>query len=187
MKTGLITLLPKPKKDLMKLDNWRPITLLCNNYNKLALVYANRLEYVLAQLVGEFQSTFIKVRYIHNNVRLIFDMMDYQCHTDLESFILFIYSFKAYAFLIRTLKIGFGEKFCRVSSMFYNDICSYICLNPGITPRLKVSMESDKVDPYHQKLSILCTQLLAHLIVNHSQLKGINIFGCEFYISLLMI
>lgn len=38
MKTGLITLLPKPNKNLL-LDNWRPITLLCNDYKWLALVY----------------------------------------------------------------------------------------------------------------------------------------------------
>lgn len=35
MKTGLITLLPKPNKDLLILDHWRPITLLCNDYKLL--------------------------------------------------------------------------------------------------------------------------------------------------------
>ncbi len=35
MKTGLITLLPKPKKQLLLLDNWRPITLLCTDYKYL--------------------------------------------------------------------------------------------------------------------------------------------------------
>lgn len=41
MKTGLMTLLLKPNKDVLKLDNWRPITLLCNDYKLLAVVYAN--------------------------------------------------------------------------------------------------------------------------------------------------
>ena len=35
MKTGLITCYLKPKKDLLLIDNWRPITLLCNDYNYL--------------------------------------------------------------------------------------------------------------------------------------------------------
>lgn len=78
MKTGLITLLPKPNKDLLLLDNWRPITLLCNDYKLLALVYANRVKNVLNNLIDEFQSAFIKGRHIHNNVRLIMDMLDYQ-------------------------------------------------------------------------------------------------------------
>lgn len=63
MRTGVITLLPKPNKDLMKLDNWRPITLLCNDYKLLATVYANRLKHVPAKLVEEFQSAFIKGRH----------------------------------------------------------------------------------------------------------------------------
>ena len=87
---GLITLLPKSNKDLLKLDNWRPITLLCNDYKIIALVYANRLKQVLAELVDEYQSAFIKGRNIHNNVRLILDMLDYQSLLETEGFILSI-------------------------------------------------------------------------------------------------
>ena len=90
MKTGLITLLPKPNKDLLLLDNWRPITLLCNDYKLLALVYANRVKNVLNKLIDEFQSAFIKGRHIHNNVRLTMDMLDYQSLINTESLILFI-------------------------------------------------------------------------------------------------
>lgn len=32
MKQGIITLIPKPNKDKLLLDNWRPITLLCIDY-----------------------------------------------------------------------------------------------------------------------------------------------------------
>lgn len=122
MKTGLITLLPKQNKDLLKLDNWRPITLLCNDYKLVALVYANRLKDVLVKLVDEVQSAFIKGRHIHNNVRLKLDMLDYQSLIESERVILFIDFFKAFdsiehTFLIQTLqKIGFGNKFCKLLS-----------------------------------------------------------------------
>lgn len=43
MKQGIITLIPKPNKDTLLLDNWRPITLLCNDYKSLAHVFAVRL------------------------------------------------------------------------------------------------------------------------------------------------
>lgn len=55
MKIGLITLLPKPQKDLLMLDNWRPITLLCNDYKILALVYANCLKHVIGKPIEEYQ------------------------------------------------------------------------------------------------------------------------------------
>lgn len=60
----------------MKLDYWRQIT---------------RLKHV-----EEFQSAFIKGRNIHNNVRLILNMLDYQSRIESESFILFIDFFKAF-------------------------------------------------------------------------------------------
>lgn len=189
MKIGLITLLPKPNKDLLNLDNWRPITLLCNDYKLVALVYANRLKNVLVSLVDEFQSAFIKGRHIHNNVRLILDMLDYQSFIDSESLILFIDFFKAFdsvehSFLIQTLKkFGFGEKFCKVIEMFYKDIISYVSLNPGMTPRINISRGIRQGCPISPKLFILCTQILAYLVVNNQEFKGINIFDYEFRIS----
>jgi len=44
MKQGIISLIPKPNKDLLIIDNWRPITLLNIDYKILAFVYATRLK-----------------------------------------------------------------------------------------------------------------------------------------------
>ena len=78
MKHGLITLIPKPNKDNLLLDNWRPITLLCNDYKLLAFVYANRLNEGLSHIIDECQSAFMKGRNIHNHTRLLLDILDYQ-------------------------------------------------------------------------------------------------------------
>lgn len=43
MKQGVITLIPKPNKDVLYLDNWRPITLLNSDYKLLACLYANTM------------------------------------------------------------------------------------------------------------------------------------------------
>lgn len=67
--------------------------------------------------------------------------------------------------------------------MFYNDIISYISINPGLTPRIKVSRGIRQGCPISPKLFILCTQLMAYLTVNHPELEGINIFDYEFGIS----
>lgn len=37
---GLIILIPKPNKDKLLLDNWRPITFLSNDYKLLSHVYS---------------------------------------------------------------------------------------------------------------------------------------------------
>lgn len=189
MKTGLITLLPKPKKDLLLLDNWRPITLLCNDYKLLALVYAKRLKHIIGKLVEEYQSAFIKGRYIHNHIRLILDMIDYQSFIQPGSLVLFLDFFKAFNivehdFMFTVLKkLGFGEGFCNVIKMFYNDIYSYISLNPGTTPKIKILGGIRQGCPISPKLFILCTQMRAYLIVNHPQIKGITIFDYEYRVS----
>lgn len=189
MKTGLITLLPKPDKDLLQLDNWRPITLLCNDYKLLALVYANRIKNVLNKLIDEFQSAFIKGRHIHNNIRLIIDMLDYHEFINSDCLILFIDFFKAFdsvehEFLIQSLlMLGFGNRFCKIIRMFYYQIYSYISLDSDITQRIYVSCGIRQGCPISPKLFILCTQLLAYIIINHEELEGIKVFGNEFRIS----
>lgn len=42
MTQGVITLIPKPNKDKECLENWRPITLLNNDYKILALILAKK-------------------------------------------------------------------------------------------------------------------------------------------------
>lgn len=185
MKIGLITLLPKPQKDLMMLDNWRPITLLCHDYKLLALIYANRLKHVIRKLIEEYQSSFIKGRHIHNHIRLILDMIDYQSFIQSGSLALFIDFFKAFDtvehdFMFTVLKkLGFGEGLCKIMKMFYNDIYSYISLNPGV----RISRGIRQGCPISPKLFILCKQMLAYLIVNQPQIKGITIFDYEYRIS----
>ena len=47
MTQGLITLIPKPRKDPLHIDNWRPICLVNNDYKILALTLAKRIKKVL--------------------------------------------------------------------------------------------------------------------------------------------
>ncbi len=157
MKTGLITLLPKPKKQLLLLDNWRPITLLCTDYKLLALVYANRLKLVLGKLVEEYQSAFIKGRYIQNHIRLILDMIDYQSLIQSESLILFIdflkhsilWSMNLYLRRLECLVLGKG--FARLLKC---SITTFIV----IYPLTRLSNLSKTVYTMHSNVSLFSCQ-----------------------------
>ncbi|KAJ0029318.1 hypothetical protein NQD34_004315 [Periophthalmus magnuspinnatus] len=87
---GVITLIPKPKKDILNIDNWRPICLLNNDYKIFASVFARRLKSVLDSIIGETQSGFMQNRHISNNIRLVLDILDYSHLISDESFILFL-------------------------------------------------------------------------------------------------
>ena len=67
---GVITLILKEDSDLQLLNNWRPITLLNLDYKIMSKVIAKRIERVLPHLVCSDQSSFVKGRYIGQNVRL---------------------------------------------------------------------------------------------------------------------
>ena len=56
---GIITLLPKKGKDIKRVTNWRPITLLNVDYKIIAKVIATRLKRILHKLEHEDQRAFI--------------------------------------------------------------------------------------------------------------------------------
>lgn len=51
MKQGVICLIPKPKKDTLLLDNWRPISLLNNDYKLFALIFQSVLSWFYTPLL----------------------------------------------------------------------------------------------------------------------------------------
>ena len=73
---SIITLLPKVGKDSCFLSNWRPISLLNVDYKIASKVIANRIKSVLQTIINETQTGFMKGRYIGENIRLIFELLD---------------------------------------------------------------------------------------------------------------
>ena len=93
---GLITLIPKPKKDHLLIDNWRPISLLNTDYKVFASVLAKRLKNVLDPIIDETQSGFMRKRHISNNIRLVLDLIDYSSLCSDDSLIFFLDFYKAF-------------------------------------------------------------------------------------------
>ncbi len=72
-KRGIITLLSKKGKNRLFLKNWRPISLLNNDYNVIAIL-AMRLQLVLLNIINDDQSGYLKGRYIGQNIRILEDV-----------------------------------------------------------------------------------------------------------------
>ena len=75
-KQSIITIIPKQNKDLTILDNWRPISLLNVDYKIATKVIANRVKHVITKIIHNSQTGFIKGRYIGENIRLLFEIID---------------------------------------------------------------------------------------------------------------
>ena len=68
---GVIKLIPKKDAEPYFIKNWRPITLLNNDYKIVAKAIANRIKLVLPSLINHDQTGFLKGRFIGENIRLI--------------------------------------------------------------------------------------------------------------------
>lgn len=73
---GLMTLIPKAKKDIRHIDNWRPSSSLNNDYKNYASIIANQIREVLDSVIDEGQSGFMRKRRISDNIRLVLDLTD---------------------------------------------------------------------------------------------------------------
>lgn len=113
---SLITLLFK-KGDPQTLNNYRPISLINNDYKIIAFIFANRLQNILDKTIHINQLAYIKglinvKRKI--NCQHLFDFYD---ENDLKSILLFLNFQKAFHslewdFMLRVLKkFDFGESF----------------------------------------------------------------------------
>ncbi len=136
MKQGIIILIPKQGKEKRILDNLRPITLLNTDYKLLSGIIAARMKKGLSGFLGG--------RSIHNNIRLVLDLIDYSDIFVERGFIVFLDFYKAFdsvehTFILEALKhFGFGQKFTNLISILYNDINSCVALEHGTCSRFSV-------------------------------------------------
>ena len=124
--------MPKENKDIRFLKNWRPISLLTTDYKILTKSLASRLQKALPSLINTDQVGYMKNRFIGQNVRTIFDLVEITNIEAIEAYIAQIDFEKAFdsiewPFLFKTLKtFGFGENFINWIKIFYNDIYSCV-------------------------------------------------------------
>ena len=111
----MITLLPKLNKNKFDLCNNRPITLLNRDYKILSKVINNRLYPLLTKLIEDDQNGFIKGRNAADNIRLMFNVIDYANNEDLSGAVLPVDLYKAFdslrwSFIFDMLRrYGFGN------------------------------------------------------------------------------
>ena len=77
IKLGTIVCIPKEKKPRHFFKNLRPITLLNFLYKLASGSIANRIKSVLNQPISKEQTGFLKRRFIGENTRLVYDIMQY--------------------------------------------------------------------------------------------------------------
>ena len=126
-KEGVIVCIPKGDKPKEFIQNWRPISLLNVVYKIGASCIASRLKGVLSSIISVDQSGFVPGRYLGDNIRLIYDLMDLLTKQHKPGLLLCLDFEKAFDsvdsdFMFSVLRMfGCGPDFCQWIETFYFD------------------------------------------------------------------
>ena len=177
---AILTLLPKPNKDLRELKNWRPISLLNTDYKILTKLLANRLQKVIPKIVSEDQSGYIKQRYIGENIRTILDIIEFTNYKENPGLMLFLDFEKAFdtiswSFLMKTLAyFNFGENFIKWISVLYNKPLACVSNNGYATDFFQLSRGVRQGCPISALLFILVVEIMAINLKDNENIHGID-------------
>ena len=188
-KQGIITCIPKENKPKQFLKNWRPLTLLDTVYKIASGSIAKRLKSVLPDLISNDQTGFLKGRFIGENTRLIYDMLQYTEENNIPGLLILIDFEKAFdslswSFIHKALKfLNFGNSFRKWIEVFYSNINSAVIQNGYLSSFFQISRGCRQGDPLSPYIFIICAEFLANKIRKNKNIKGIKVGTSEHKIS----
>ena len=180
---GTIKLIPKPNKDKLLLNNWRPITLLNVDAKILSKCLTKRAAMVIGKLVDSQQTAFVKGRYIGEGIRLISDLMHYTEEEDLMGIILALDLTKAFdslshMFILNCLEaFNFGPSFIQWVRTLHINISSCVLVNGFTTGYFPVARGVRQGDPLAPLLFILGLEVFLRRVNNSQNIQGLELGG----------
>lgn len=188
-KLGIITCIPKEGKPKQYLKNWRPISLLNVVYKLASGCIAERLKKVLDKLISSDQTGFLKGRFIGENIRLVYDLMNYTEQNQIPGLLMLIDFEKAFDsiswnFIYKTLDLfNFSDLIEDWVKTFYSGIKSCVIQNGIASDYFYPQRGCRQCDPISPYLFLLCAEVLGILIRKIKDIKGIIIEGEEYKLS----
>jgi exonuclease III len=177
---GIISLIPKPQKDLEELKNWRPITLLNQDYKLLTKAIANRIQTTLTNIISDDQSGFVKGRYIGCNIQRTQNLIEL-CEEMQEKAILVNIDFEkafdtiSWNFIYTAMeKLGYPENFIKWVKTLYEGIETCV-INNGHSSKFfhpeKGVRQGCPLSPY---LFIITTEIMNRWIKIQMENHGVK-------------
>jgi hypothetical protein len=144
-------------------------------------VIAKRIKKVRPTLINNDQTGFIAGRYIGENIRLLFDIMEYAEENVIPGLFLLIdfetaFDSISWNFLNNILKfLNFGESIQKWVKTFYNNIKSAVNQGGNLSVFFRIERGCRQGDPLSPYLFILCAEIMAIKIRENPKIKGIKV------------
>ena len=167
---GVIKLIPKKDTELYYVKNWKATSLLNCDYKIAAKVIANRINQVLANLIINDQTGFIKGRFIGENIRLVDSIINYASEKNIAGLLLFLDFQKAFdtlewSFIRKALsRYGFGPSIMHCFDTLYHETESCVTNNGWSSMFFKLGRGVRQGCPLSPYLFILAVGALATAI-----------------------
>ena len=151
-----------------------------------AKVIANRVKDIITKIIDHSQTGFIKGRYIGENIRLLFEIIDAAEEENKPGLIFFSDFEKAFnsvdhSYMKNCLKhFNFGEDFIKWIDLFYSDAKSCVTNNGCLSNFFPIKRGVRQGCPLSPYLFIICIELLSHKITFSEDIKGLYIMKKEF-------
>ena len=165
--TGIINLIPKPQKDMRRIKNLRPITLLNSDYKVMEKVIANRMLPAMDHIIHPDQKGFMRHRRISTNTRKILDLIKIANEDALEAMILsldFEKCFDKIEFQAITGSLdffGFGEEIKRWMQLLYKNFRVKIQHNGYFSKPFYIKRGAHQGAPASSFYFLVCAEILA--------------------------
>ena len=154
------------------------------------VILFNRVKDIITKIIDHSQTGFIKGRYIGENIRLLFEIIDAAEEENKPGLIFFSDFEKAFdsvdhSYMKNCLKhFNFGEDFIKWIDLFYSDAKSCVTNNGSLSSFFPIKRGVRQGCPLSPYLFIICIELLSHKITSSEDIKGLYIMKKEFKSSL---
>ena len=185
---GILCLIPK-KTDPLRLNNWRPLSLLNQDYKIMAKLVAERIKICLPSLIDLDQSGFLKGRFIGQNITTVFDIIHFAETENIPAILVSVDFEKAFdklewSFIHKCLeKYNFPPFIRQWVEILYTNIVSCVTNNGWHSDYFKLSRGVRQGCPLSPYLFIICAEFLAEDICQNNKIQGIKIGPKDFKIK----
>lgn len=185
-----ISLIAKEGKDKMECGNFRPISVLNQDYKIFTSIIAKRLENVLPEIISLDQTGFIKKRQTQDNIRRTLHIIDHTVKCQNEMVLISLDAEKAFdrvnwVFLYRVLqKFEFHSSFIKVVQALYGCPKAKIKVNGALSKSFLLERGCRQGCPTSPLFFALFIEALSQGITQTHNITGVNLLGQEHKISL---